>query len=88
MVEETGPKMVFFALGPTWNLLSSIKVGQIHLKLIFTYIQLPKLQEQSILASEFLIVNIKLTKKKKKERKKERKTVILKKYLDFPAARN
>ena len=86
MVEETGPKMVFFALGPTWNLLSSIKVGQIHLKLIFTYIQLPKLQQQSILASEFLIVNIKLT--KKKERKKERKTVILKKYLDFPAARN
>ena len=72
MVEETGPKMVFFALGPTWNLLSSIKVGQIHLKLNLTYIQLPKLQQQSILASEFLIVNIKLT-KKKKERKKKRK---------------
>ena len=73
MVEETGPKMVFSALGPTWNLLSSIRVGQIHLKLIFTYIQLPKLQQQSILAPEFLIVNIKLTKKKKKKERKKGK---------------
>ena len=71
MVEETGPKMAFFALGPTWNLLSSIKVGQIHLKLIFTYMQLPKLQQQSILASEFLIVNIKLTKKKERKKGKQ-----------------
>ena len=38
---STGPKMVFFGLGPTLNTLISTKVGQIHLKLILTYTQLP-----------------------------------------------
>ena len=51
IVEETGPKMVFFGLGPTLNTLRSTKVGQIHLKLILTYTQLPKSVQQSILAS-------------------------------------
>ena len=51
IVEESGPKMVFFGLGPTLNTLSSTKVGQIHLKLILTYTQLPNPLQQSILAS-------------------------------------
>ena len=51
IVEETGPKMVFFGLGPTLNTLRSTKVGQIHLKLILTYTQLPKSVQLSILAS-------------------------------------
>ena len=50
-VEETGPKMVFFGLGPTLSSLRSTKVGKIHLKLILTYTQLPTLVQQSILAS-------------------------------------
>ena len=41
VVEETGPKMVF-GLGPTLNTLRSTKVRQTHLKLILTYMQLPK----------------------------------------------
>ena len=52
IVEETGPEMVFFfGLGPTSNPLKSTKVGQIHLKLILTYAQLPKLVQESIIAS-------------------------------------
>ena len=38
-------------LGPFLNTLRSTKVGQIHLKLIVTYTQLPKSMQQSILAS-------------------------------------
>ena len=52
IVEETGSKMVFFGLGPTLNTLRSIKVGQIHLKLILTNTELPKSVQQSILASQ------------------------------------
>ena len=51
IVEETGPKMVFFDLGSTLNTLPSTKVDQIHLKLILTYTQLPKSVQQSILSS-------------------------------------
>ena len=51
IVEETGPKMLFFGLGPTLNTLRSTKVSQIYLKLILTYTQPPKSVQQSILAS-------------------------------------
>ena len=51
MVEKTGTKMVCFGLGPTLNPLRSTKVGQIHLKLILTFTQHPKLLQHLILAS-------------------------------------
>ena len=50
-VKETGPKMVFFGLGPTLNTLRSTKVRPIYLNLILTYTQLPRSVQQSILAS-------------------------------------
>ena len=51
MVDKTGIKMVIFGLGPILNCLRSTKVGQIYLKTILTQTKLPKLLQQSVLAS-------------------------------------
>lgn len=60
--------MLFFGLQLTLNPLRTTKIGQIRLKLILTYTQLPKLLQQSIYSlPKFWIVKSKLTKNELKQ---------------------